>query len=119
MFLGREGGLQCKDKPYSSGKHFVRESITSNSNGGGYSGYVCTLEVEEMTGGDCGEREDDSCDETISSGDENIVLLLKCNPASDSGMAMSGDGVEEKHNGASGEVKEKSQKAKKIQFAKE
>ena len=32
---------------------------------------------------------------------------------------MSGDGAEEKHNGASGVVKEKSQKAKKIQFAKE
>ncbi|KAF3502657.1 hypothetical protein F2Q69_00043431 [Brassica cretica] len=71
------------------GKHFVGEDITSGSSGGHYSGYVCTLEVEEMTGGDSGGREDDGGDETISSSD-----------ASDSRMAMSGDGAEEKHNGA-------------------
>ncbi|KAF2536609.1 hypothetical protein F2Q70_00004664 [Brassica cretica] len=51
------------------GKQFVGESITSGSSGGHYSGYVCTLEVEEMTGGDCGGREDDGGDETISSSD--------------------------------------------------
>ena len=50
-------------------KHFVGEGITSGSSGSGYSGYVCTLEVEEMTGGDCGGRGNDGGDETISSGD--------------------------------------------------
>ena len=51
------------------GKQFVGEYIISGSSGGHYNGYVCTLEVEEMTGGDCGGSEDDGGDEIINSSD--------------------------------------------------